>query len=304
MKLYLIHLLFFSISYCFVTAQNAEDTMLYETDTSSFIYEKIYLHTDRSSYYAGDDIWFKAYLTDAFSNQLTDQSNVVYVDLISSDSVILQQNIVRQYNGTGSGDFHLPDTTSSGRYYLRAYTRYMRNFSSNFFYMKEISIENVVDPPDTLLTEKTVKPGTNVQFFPEGGSLINGVYSNVAFKAVESNGIGCNVSGFVISSEGDTILEFQTEHLGMGSFIFKPEKHLSYLVIGKKEKGSEFKTDFPSAFETGIVMRINTIGQGLYLTIKTNEETLPSIGNNPLILKGISCNQVFFESTSNRKTVQ
>jgi uncharacterized protein YfaS (alpha-2-macroglobulin family) len=38
---------------------------------------------------------------------------------------------------------------------------------------------------------------TNVQFFPEGGDLVNGVRSRVAFKALSADGLGKNVEGYV-----------------------------------------------------------------------------------------------------------
>ena len=34
------------------------------------VMEKVYLHTDRDSYFAGEDIWFKAYLIDASKSEL------------------------------------------------------------------------------------------------------------------------------------------------------------------------------------------------------------------------------------------
>ena len=47
------------------------------------VIEKVYLHTDRTYYYPGDDIWFKAYLIDAFDRSLSDLSRNLHVELIS-----------------------------------------------------------------------------------------------------------------------------------------------------------------------------------------------------------------------------
>ncbi|RZK70199.1 MAG: TonB-dependent receptor, partial [Pedobacter sp.] len=70
-----------------------------------------------------------------------------------------------------------------------------------------------------------VKPNavtSDVQFFPESGSLVAGVKSRVAFKAVGSNGLGVNVSGAVVDNENKEVALIETSHLGMGSFDLFP----------------------------------------------------------------------------------
>ena len=104
------------------------------------IIEKVYLHTDRTYYYPGNDIWFKAYLIDAYDRSLSDLSRNLHVELISPSGGIISDRIIRLDGGLGNGDFRLPDSLSSGRYRLRAYTNYMRNFSDQIFFNKEINI--------------------------------------------------------------------------------------------------------------------------------------------------------------------
>jgi uncharacterized protein YfaS (alpha-2-macroglobulin family) len=100
------------------------------------VIEKVYLHADRDSYFAGEDIWFKAYLIDALDHLLTDHSNNLHVELISPSSKIISDRIIRLDNGSGNGDLRLPDDIKSGRYRLRAYTNYMRNFGDQLFFSK------------------------------------------------------------------------------------------------------------------------------------------------------------------------
>ena len=72
------------------------------------IIEKVYIHTDRSCYYPGDDIWFKAYLIDASDRFLSNQSNNLHVELISPSSKIIISRVIRLDGGLGNGDFKLP----------------------------------------------------------------------------------------------------------------------------------------------------------------------------------------------------
>ncbi|MFC0875243.1 hypothetical protein ACE01N_01545 [Saccharicrinis sp. FJH2] len=272
---------------------------VFKKDGQYDIYEKIYLHSDRSLYQPGDDIWFKSYLVEALSNQLTSHSKVVYVELISPDTLILNHHSIRQINGTGYGVFHLSDSIPAGEYFLRAYTAYMKNFGENFFYLKKISVKNFADTTGSELKKKHQKPAVDIQFFPEGGSLVRNVYSKIAFKAVNSNGYGCDVSGYIISSQGDTVSAFKSEHLGLGSFYLKPEKDLDYFATGKAGNGSGFNVKLPASFETGLVMRLKPSGTSLILNIGTNQKTLPLLSQGRLILKGTFRNQTFFETNLN-----
>jgi len=62
----------------------------------------------------------------------------------------------------------------------------------------------------------------DVSFYPEGGHLIIGQSSNVAFKALNTAGIALDIKGEVIDSKGDTITQFKTFYNGMGDFFIKP----------------------------------------------------------------------------------
>jgi len=169
-------------------------------DSLSLI-EKIYLHTDRSTYYTGDDVWFKAYLIDALDHSLTNHSRNLHVELISPALKIISNRIIRLDSGLGNGDFKLPPDISSGKYKIRAYTNYMRNFSDQLFFTKEIIIVNANDGQAEISDKVNYVENTiRLNFFPEGGSLVNNVSSIVAFKAVNNLGKGCDVSDKILNN--------------------------------------------------------------------------------------------------------
>ncbi|RZJ84434.1 MAG: hypothetical protein EOO20_21230, partial [Chryseobacterium sp.] len=72
------------------------------------------------------------------------------------------------------------------------------------------------------------KPDTDVQFFPEGGNLIEGVRSRVGFKAVGVNGSGVQISGAILDDKGKLIVDFSGSFAGIGSFEFRPEAGRTY----------------------------------------------------------------------------
>jgi len=250
------------------------------------IAEKVYLHTDRDFYNPGDDIWFKSYVVDGLTHTPSDSSGNLHVELISPDSKIIGSRIIRLDNGLGNGDFTLPDSLRSGKYRLRAYTNYMRNFGDQLFFNKNITIINSSDTTGTITEGIKYSDNTlEISFFPEGGSLVDNVSSNVAFKAVNAVGSGCDVSGEVYSAAGDLITTFSSSHLGMGTFTLKPIPGSGYYAIIRDSEGDVIKHEIPRSFSTGFVLnaQVNQRNENL-ITLKTNPGTLPRyLGRNLLL---------------------
>jgi hypothetical protein len=257
-------------------------------------FEKVYLHMDRPYYSASDDIWIKAYLVDAITNKLSDNSNNLYVELISPESKILKRLILRMDKGLGFGDFHLGDSIAAGNYQVRAYTSWMRNFGDVFFFKKDIVIENQtwIEASEQSRSEESENK-VDVQFFPESGPLIENAYIVLGFKAVNSSGYGCNIKGRVFSSRGDTVTSFASSHLGMGRFFFLPKKGLKYFAAGYTENGISFRVELPAALETGYSLKVSEINKDYFrVTIKTNQETLNKFPQNVMIIAGTSHNSI------------
>jgi TonB-dependent SusC/RagA subfamily outer membrane receptor len=250
------------------------------------IIEKAYLHTDRTYYYAGDDIWFKAYLIESFSGLPSGLSNSLHVELISPASQIISSHIIRIDSGLGHGDFKLPEDIKTGSYFLRSYTNYMRNFGDQLFFNKEITVINGNDEKNEIQGKvKYVENKIQISFFPEGGSLVDNVSSIVAFKAVNGLGKGCDIRGKVFSSAGDLITTFSSTHLGMGSFFLRPQSGLRYYSIFRGADSTDIRADLPASFSTGVNLGI-IIDQNneLLVTTKTNAKTLQLVSGKDLKL--------------------
>jgi len=109
--------------------------------------EKVYLHFDNTSYYQGDNIWFKCYVVTPEQNQLSGLSKTLYVELLNPGGEIIDKRILKIENGECFGDFelnHLP--FYSGFYEVRAYTKYMLNFGNDIIFSRVLP---VFDKPKT-----------------------------------------------------------------------------------------------------------------------------------------------------------
>ncbi len=123
---------------------NAEKALLLQdlAKTAKNYQEKVYLHTDKPYYYAGDSLFFKGYF--AYGNPyLRDGlSKVLHVELISEERDILLAKKYPIRDGIVVGDLLLPDSLDGERYYLRAYTNWMRNYGPNQYFMQALPVLN------------------------------------------------------------------------------------------------------------------------------------------------------------------
>lgn len=117
---------------------------------------------------------------------------------------------------------------------------------------------------DNATVEKTIpikatSSSVDVQFFPEGGDLVNGIRSRVAFKALGADGLGKSISGYVQDNEGNKIALIKTRHLGMGVFSITPIAEKTYEAVVEFEDGSERRVKLPTAKIEGATLSVNNL---------------------------------------------
>jgi hypothetical protein len=231
--------------------------------------EKIYVQTDKNFYVAGEILWFSIFDVNANNNRPLTLSKVAYVEIINSANKPILQARVSLDDACGDGSFYLPAAMVSGNYKLRAYTNWMKNFNPGFYFEKEITIVNVQEHlpvPDEHLSEKY-----DVQFFPEGGNLVENIQSVVAFKATDQYGKGNDFTGFLMDNN-DTLLTFKPLHDGMGNFHLTPTPGHKYRALLVMKSGNVVEKGLPEPYPTGYVMHCIDDEKLLKIFVKSNAE--------------------------------
>jgi hypothetical protein len=121
-------------------------------DRSAEEMERFLVVTDRGHYITGEYILFRAFSLGMGSEGavlLTDWSRILYVELVTPEGSSLGKSKIIVGPGGGTGRMAIPEGISSGTYYLRAYTRWMRNCGIEAFSYTSVQ---VYDPfKDTVL---------------------------------------------------------------------------------------------------------------------------------------------------------
>ncbi len=191
--------------------------------------EKVYVHTDKDQYIAGQSLWFSIYAISYGTP--SDISKIVYIQLISPNGKVAAQAKFQMGKGKAAGSLTLPDSLRSDVYELRCFTSWMLNFDEHFIFHKYINIQNPAQRVKQVVTKVSNVNHYHIDFLPEGGDLVDGILCNTAFKAIDMNGLPVEVTGEVVDEQKNQVATLQTVHDGMGSFSFIP--HIPHEYSGR-----------------------------------------------------------------------
>jgi hypothetical protein len=236
--------------------------------------ERMYLHFDKSSYAAGETIWFKAYLMKAIFP--ADESKSLYVDWTDENGKLLLHCISPVQDAISFGQFDIPANFSGNYIHVKAYTKWMLNFDSSFLYNKDLRIlsKTAAGKAPAIVPE--------LAFFPEGGDAVSGVINKIAFKANDQWGRPVKIKGIIQNNKNVTVDTLRTVHNGMGFFYINPQPGESFTAKWKDEKGTEHTSALPAVKNSGVSIQIGINGDKRSFLISapagSNSGTLQLLG--------------------------
>lgn len=318
--------------------------------------EKIYIQTNHVFFKPGESLYFKLYVVKGEDQTVTRISNVVYTELISPAGTTVQKTSYAVQDGYAEGSFDFTEQSVGGIYKIRAYTSWMQNEKETSFFIKEVTLQQVIAPRilmkldfpekgygsgdpvkanfsmrnlsdepianyygkftvsvgskeyttqsfktdhlgkadiqfvlpeklstnDGLLNVKVeydsytesisrsipiVLNNIDLQFMPEGGTLVEGTTSTVAFKAVNENGKAADIKGEIRDNNGNKVADFESYHFGMGKFLFIPQAGLTYKAIITSPSNITQQYDLPLAAADGLVMQVTRSDKNIIITL-------------------------------------
>lgn len=103
--------------------------------------EKIYLQLNGTFFDTSETIWFKAVVTNAIMHQPTTKSTILHVELIDPlNKRIVDRKLLKISTGVTDGFFQLHSNYKEGKYVVRAYTEWNKNFGSEFITSAPINL--------------------------------------------------------------------------------------------------------------------------------------------------------------------
>lgn len=230
--------------------------------------EKVYLHFDNTGYFKGETIWFKGYVVRTDDGGPTDLSHILYVELLNPSGDVIETRKLPIVNGMAHGDIKVDSIMTTGFYEVRAYTRYMTNWGTNacfsrvfpifkapmvegdysnptidqISYRKRLNNEraesndignanlvNITGESKTETKDKKLK----VSFYPEGGDLVKGLPSRVAFALPDAEGVELGAYCQLVNAKGEVLSTCTTDRNGFGVVSLTGNEDDVYIQVDK-----------------------------------------------------------------------
>ena len=247
--------IFFSIFSAFAQEDNkAEESYL---EYFKLPRETLFLHTNKTTYLAEEEIWFKAYAYDR-KNELTSKTTTnIYLGLYDSEGVQIDKKLYLAQDGAAIGSFTIDPLLPSGEYFLKISTNWMKNFKEDDAYIQKIQVIN--PKVEGKEVNKVSEKEYDFQFLPEGGHILVDVKNNIGIKVIDDKGKGTKSSGVILNSKGKEVARFKSNFLGIGKFSFTPKTDESYTAKVTLDNSKEFEQGLPEIKEIGVVISVNNI---------------------------------------------
>lgn len=280
------------------TTAQVPDTLLARLNANAFP-EKIYIHYDKPTYFAGETIWFKAYLMEGFYP--ASGSTVLAVELLNDSGTVVDTKKLPIRDGAAVGEFSLRADLLQGVYTVRAFTRRHMNHAVKMIYHHAVNIYNAANArqPATINTDSSF-----INFFPEGGNFIAGVSNTIAFKCAGKWGNPKNIKGKILDLNGSTVTNFESVHNGMGKVTFTPRAGEKYIAECEINDGEVKIVSLPEVLSQGVVLRVNYAADKVLFNLNSSSVNIPAL--MPAYILGVSENMVTFKIPvkGNNKEVQ
>lgn len=231
--------------------------------------EHIYIVTDRDKYVPGDMMWFNVFNLNGDS--LSGLSKVGYVEMLDNNQQPVLQAKINLDHGKGRGSFVIPENLKTAYYTLRGYTSWMKNYSTEFYFQKNILINNVFNNESISADTKT---DPLINFYPEGNNMVFNLPATIAIAAADSAGIPIPFSGILTNSKSDTLANFNGDENGMSTLNFTPATGENYTAIFTFQDGKKFTRALPDILSTGSVLHVHdTANNTVVITINASANT-------------------------------
>jgi hypothetical protein len=262
-----------------------------------------HLATDKSMYRPGETVFFRSLTLERFSHRpaagelllqykITDPNGgVAYQRSGSARLADLKKGLVlgpdgKVLQGVGAGEFVLGPQAPGG-----AYTLEVSEAHGRFPSQKRTFLVNQDERPQPKKDEGAKK--LRVEFFPEGGDLVDGLPNRVYFQASTSLDKPAELKGRIVDEKGAEVAKVETWHdagqpklnQGRGVFELKPEAGHKYQL--KIDSPAGVEGDYPLPEKKAEVLL--TLPAGVSTAKKPIRATVTSTGRDRPLLIGAYC---------------
>ena len=256
-------------------AQQIDSMMNVYADGSAI--ERIHIHFDKNIYNKAETVWYKAYLLQGRDTGKASMN--IYLEWYGADGKILSQSVSPLVFSAAAGSFEIPANYTGDFIEIRAYTKWMLNDEPEFLYRRQL----IIHQPSSKTASPTLSK-TSVAVFPEGGYLIQGVQSRIAFKATNAFGNPVFIKGAIADETNQIIDSLEVLHDGMGSFFLTAKPQHLYHLNWIDQDGNSGETPINITKSEGAQLTVTKIKEKVLFQVERSDKAPSSFKNMVLVI--------------------
>ncbi len=245
--------------------------------------EEIFLDLPKNTFFVGEPVKFAGYIFDQIGKVPSFSSANVYCSIYNEYGSLVESKIFYAEKGKFHGEIKIPEEKGSGKYYIKAYTNWMKNFPDEFMFLQDIFL---IDENMTA-SNQIVPLNNNISIYPEGGNLIVNVNNSVGFSVIINQQNNASYESCSLSdSEGNEVIQnIRINPQGYGKFSFTPEAYNQYYLTVRLEGGDVIRKPLPKPKDHGLTLVLNpTSEKNISLEINCDQETFKQLKRAPITL--------------------
>ncbi|TCI91386.1 hypothetical protein [Tenacibaculum sp. M341] len=209
------------------------------------------------------------------SQKLHQNSSNLYISIFDENGKLQTQRLLRLKKGIGSGSIKVDSTFINKNYFIKASTKWMKNFNEDNSYVQRIKIIDNLSS----ISQTTTKNNIDFQILPEGGHFLADAINSVGIVVKDSNNKGIKIaSGKITDSQNKIIGNFSTNHLGYGKSVFSIKKNEEYTLEITLDDGSTVSKKVNDVKQTGILLSVNNQnGRFTKVKLTSNQATVDKL---------------------------
>jgi len=244
--------------------------------------ELVHVQMNKTHFYVGEMIGFKAYVMDKASKQLSSATRNLYCVISDLDNNAIKSSMLLVKDGVADSAIEIDTSFVPGKYLFKAYTNWMRNFDEPNYFSAVIQVSEFNTVIDN--GNKTTALEPDIQVLPEGGHLLAEVPNSLGIIAKNQFGKGLSNAKAIITDNNNRVLSsVELDQFGIGKALLIPEPNTRYNVVVAYE-GNSYESAVPEAKLIGLNMRLLEDREQLYVSIATNEQSYAMVKDQEFTL--------------------
>lgn len=245
--------------------------------------EEIFLDLPKNTFFIDEPIKFAGYVFDKIKKLPSEETANVYCNIYDEYGKLVQQELFYANKGKFFGEIKVPSKKGSGKYFIKAYTNWMKNFPEKLMFIQDIYI---IDEKFQKESPKTAELN-QLTIFPEGGYLISQVNNSVGFHLeLHSETPQSYGECFLENDSGQRIVNnIRVNPQGYGKFLFKPEEGTEYTLTLVLENEKTIQKVLPKARKNGLAVQVNPlISENISLEFNCHPEYVDLYKKDPITI--------------------